>query len=122
MKISKAMMVGGALVLSAAVLPAHAERLKRVELPIDMTVMDTDKDGKLSKMEASNSPFLADDFPARDANKDGFLDKTELMAKASDDAPVGGPAMNGKGGNTSGSAGGGGEGGSSGSSAAGGGS
>ena len=83
-----------ALLLTATV-PAHADRLKRVELPIDMSKLDTDKDG--------------------------FLDSAELTAKADANANVGG-TMGKKGSvNGGGSAGGGGEGGSNGSSASGGG-
>ena len=99
---------GAALALTlCAMSPVHAERLKRVELPIDMSKLDTNKDGKLSKAEANVSPTLLDDWPARDTNGDGLLDSTELAAKAPADA------------NGGGSAGGGGEGGSSGSSASG---
>lgn len=108
-----------ALCLSMSLPAAHAERLKRVELPIDMSALDHDKDGKLSKEEAHISPTLLDDWPARDTNKDGFLDATELSTKADANANVGG-TMGGKGpANGGGSAGGGGEGGSNGSSASG---
>ena len=117
----KTWMFGATLALAAA-LPAHAERVKRVEMPVDVSMLDKDKDGKVSKQEASTSPILLDDFPARDTNKDGFLDSAELTAKADANANVGG-SMGGKGSaNGGGSAGGGGEGGSSGSSALGGGS
>ena len=109
------------MALAVSAFPAQAERLKRVELPIDLSKLDTNKDGKLSKAEADVSPILLDDWPARDTNRDGFLDSTELAAKADADANVGG-TLGGKGStNGGGSAGGGGEGGSSGSSASGGG-
>lgn len=42
--------------------------------------MDTNKDGKISRSEARNR--VADNFDAIDANKDGFLDRKELITLA----------------------------------------
>lgn len=42
--------------------------------------MDTDKDGKIGRSEARNR--IADQFDAIDSNKDGFLDRKELLAVA----------------------------------------
>lgn len=38
--------------------------------------LDADKDGRISKAEAANSP-LAERFDTMDANKDGYVDKTD---------------------------------------------
>ncbi len=38
--------------------------------------LDADKDGRISKAEAANSP-MAERFDAMDANKDGYLDKAD---------------------------------------------
>jgi Ca2+-binding EF-hand superfamily protein len=44
--------------------------------------LDTDADGKLSKVEADKAEKgkLKENFAAIDANKDGFIDKPELKA------------------------------------------
>jgi Ca2+-binding EF-hand superfamily protein len=42
--------------------------------------MDTDKDGKIARTEAKNR--IADQFDAIDSNKNGFLDRKELLAMA----------------------------------------
>src|SRR5262245_51927345 len=42
--------------------------------------MDSNKDGKISKSEAKNR--IADTFEQIDSDKDGFLDRKELLAMA----------------------------------------
>ena len=59
-------------------MPFHGPDLKR---------LDTDKDGKVS-LEEFIAPMKAH-FARMDANKDGFLDETEL--KAPPPPPEGGP-------------------------------
>ena len=48
--------------------------------------MDANKDGKISKSEAKNR--IADNFDAIDTNKDGFLDRNELLAMAKRMGPM----------------------------------
>ena len=43
-----------------------------------LTKMDTNKDGKISKVEAKG--HLGENFDSMDSNKDGFLTETELSA------------------------------------------
>jgi len=49
---------------------------------VDMILqrMDANKDGKISKEEAKDR--IAENFAAIDTNKDGYLDRTELLAMA----------------------------------------
>lgn len=44
-----------------------------------VTELDKDKDGKISKAEAETVPEIARYFDGLDANKDGFLDRTEMQ-------------------------------------------
>lgn len=44
----------------------------------DMTTLDTDKDGQVSKKEASKNKDLTKKFSSLDANKDGKLDSAEF--------------------------------------------
>ncbi len=48
--------------------------------------MDANKDGKISKAEAKNR--IADAFDMADTNKDGFLDRKELLALAQRFGPM----------------------------------
>lgn len=57
---------------------AHARRAHRVDEV--MARLDTDKDGKISKDEASKGRRLAKHFDDVDADHDGFVTKAELEA------------------------------------------
>ncbi|MCV2884017.1 hypothetical protein OE749_04855 [Aestuariibacter sp. AA17] len=46
--------------------------------PVKLTVLDTDKDGKISKQEAADDPTLSSMFAELDKNEDGYLTKDEL--------------------------------------------
>ena len=46
------------------------------------SVLDADKDGKLSPAEATADQKVADQFVAADSNKDGYLEPTEYQAIA----------------------------------------
>ncbi len=46
----------------------------------DLTVLDTDKDGLVSKDEASISPAIIEQWDILDTNQDGYLDEAELAA------------------------------------------
>ncbi len=64
-----------------------------------MQRLDTNSDGKISKEEASTSEFLARMFDSADANKDGSIDRTELVASFKKRAQAqGGPGGGGPGG------------------------
>lgn len=79
--------------------PAQPPRPMSAEAMVDLLLqrMDSDKDGRISKTEARNR--VADQFAALDVNKDGYLDKSELMTVARrmtaampGPGPMGGPS------------------------------
>ena len=47
----------------------------------DVTKLDTDADGAISRDEAKSHPWLAEKFDTVDANKDGRLEESELAAQ-----------------------------------------
>jgi Ca2+-binding EF-hand superfamily protein len=67
-------------------------KLQRNELPRrpqgrdgrrhDFAALDTDGDGRVSKAEAGADPKYAERFAQMDANKDGFVDRTDREAVA----------------------------------------
>lgn len=58
---------------------AHEARLAK-HVDDVFTRLDTDKDGKISKAEASKGPRLSKHFDVVDADHDGFVTKAELSA------------------------------------------
>lgn len=55
-------------------------RLARQKAVDRFTATDKDKDGRLSKEELSQDfPYLAEKFPERDINRDGFLSWEEYV-------------------------------------------
>jgi Ca2+-binding EF-hand superfamily protein len=58
---------------------AHAAKLAR-RVDDVFARLDTDKDGKLSKAEASKGPRMSKNFDTVDADHDGFVTKAELSA------------------------------------------
>ncbi|MCV2884015.1 calmodulin [Aestuariibacter sp. AA17] len=45
---------------------------------VDLSNIDADQDGKISKEEASTHPMLKEQFADLDTNGDGFITKDEL--------------------------------------------
>jgi Ca2+-binding EF-hand superfamily protein len=58
---------------------AHAAKLAK-HVDDVFARLDTDKDGKISKAEASKGPRLSKNFDTVDADHDGFVTKAELSA------------------------------------------
>ncbi|MBN8638098.1 MAG: hypothetical protein J0M07_22465 [Anaerolineae bacterium] len=55
-------------------------RLAKQKAQERFLAIDKDKDGRISKAEAeANSPYLAEHFPERDLNRDGFLSWEEFV-------------------------------------------
>lgn len=48
-----------------------------------MSALDTDKDGRISREEAKAQPKFAERFEQLDVNKDGFVDRADFEARAS---------------------------------------
>jgi hypothetical protein len=44
---------------------------------VDLSPLDADKDGRISKSEAAAEPAIAQIFAQVDANSDGYIDSTE---------------------------------------------
>ncbi len=73
-------MILGALVmlpftLAQAQTPPPADAAETV--PVDLSPLDADKDGRISKSEADLEPPLAQVFSKVDKNADGFIDTEE---------------------------------------------
>ncbi len=58
----------------------HAQALKPELRPLDFNKLDTNHDGKLSRLEARVDPGLDMDFDALDVNHDNYLSIQEFEA------------------------------------------
>ena len=94
------------LSMAALAAPAFADdaaNTKRAKHVDDVLArLDTDKDGKISKDEASKGPRLSKHFDEVDTDHDGFVTKAELTAAMAHHAhakhnpgPNGSPGSNG---------------------------
>lgn len=68
----------GASEVSAAELPAPAPRYAANDLERAFGFMDGDRDGKVSRQEASGFRGVAKNFDRADTNQDGFLSREEF--------------------------------------------
>ncbi len=68
--------------LSAAEVRAGAQRVMEQQVDAMLRSLDTDRDGRISRQEARGP--LAQDFDRIDRNRDGFLDRNELLQAARD--------------------------------------
>ena len=64
--------------VSAAELPAPAPRYAANDLERAFGFMDGDRDGKVSRQEASGFRGVAKNFDRADTNQDGFLSREEF--------------------------------------------
>ena len=64
--------------LAAAEVPAPAPRYAASELERAFGFMDGDRDGKVSRQEASGFRGVAKNFDRADTNHDGFLSREEF--------------------------------------------
>lgn len=98
-------LAGAALTTSVTMTPAYAGEKYPTAQPStgksagkgDWQHLDTNKDGRISRVEAQRDPALKERFDILDANRDGVLDATELGAMASPpaspDMPPAAPGM-----------------------------
>jgi len=82
-KLFSAALVAGSLTTATFAAPAFAgddDAQARITEHVDdvFARLDTDKDGKISKDEASKGPRLSKHFDTIDADHDGFVTKAEL--------------------------------------------
>jgi Ca2+-binding EF-hand superfamily protein len=84
-KLLCAALAAAGLTATTLVSPAFADdtdHKARLEKHVDdvFARLDTDKDGKISKDEASKGPRLSKHFDEVDADHDGFVTRAELSA------------------------------------------
>jgi len=82
-KLFSAALVAASLAAATVATPAFADdgdATAKITKHVDdvFARLDTDKDGKISKAEASKGPRLSKNFDTVDADHDGFVTKAEL--------------------------------------------